>query len=155
MMHARIVPVLLSLFSVSSGKAFLGMCSMLRNEKRWVRSWIEWHLMVGVDHFFILDDKSDDGTTAILEEYSTMGVLTFLNPAQRRETLEDSNRSIRKSYVTNYSSFENTSITNTEVENGEEYYVAQLALDLNTDFNENMTHGAPKSGHIFDNGEVR
>jgi hypothetical protein len=155
-MNGRVAPILLSLFSVSSGKAFLGMCSMLRNEKRWVRSWIEWHLMVGVDHFFILDDKSDDGTTAILEEYSSMGVLTFLNPAQRRNTLlvDDSNSSTGAVYAMDTSLIENASAVNVSDERDEEYFT-QLALDLNIDFNENTTHVAPKSGHIFENGEVR
>lgn len=120
MLHRCILLIFLSLFSVSNGKAFLGMCSMLRNEKRWVRSWIEWHLMVGVDHFFMLDDKSDDGTTAILEEYSNMGVLTFLKPDQRREALEDTSNSTREGYFMN-SSFENTSATKISGENDEEY----------------------------------
>jgi len=155
MLYGRVLVVLFTLFSVSNGKAFLGMCSMLRNEKRWVRSWIEWHLMVGVDHFFMLDDKSDDGTTAILEEYSNMGVLTFLNPAQRRATLKNtSNHTVntREVYFMN-SSFENASATKIIEENDEEY-LKQLASDLNIDLSDNETRSFSKSRHVFENGEV-
>jgi hypothetical protein len=109
--------------------------------------------MVGVDHFFMLDDKSDDGTTAILEEYSNMGLLTFLNPYQRRETLEDTSKNTLEGYFMN-SSFENASATKIIDENEDEY-LKQLAFDLDIDLSDNETHAFSKSGHIFENGEVR
>ena len=156
-----VVPVLLSLISVIDGKAFLGMCSMLRNEERWVRSWIEWHLMVGVDHFFILDDNSDDGTTAILEEYSTMGVLTFLNPKRRgrrrqRTLLEGSTQednSNANSSLLEHFLAQNKTAAGAAGEEDVAYYT-QLALDLNLDPGDNTSYVTAKNGHVLKNGEV-
>ena len=57
---------------------FLGMCSVVKDEERWLRPWLEFHTMVGVEQFFIFDDGSTDGTLDILREYERRGLVTFM-----------------------------------------------------------------------------
>jgi glycosyltransferase involved in cell wall biosynthesis len=47
----------------------LAICAIVKNEARYIREWIEFHLLVGVDRFFIYDNDSDDETLDVLRPY--------------------------------------------------------------------------------------
>lgn len=53
-------------------------CSMFKNEADIARSNIENLLAQGVDHLIVADNLSTDGTTDILREYESQGVLTYV-----------------------------------------------------------------------------
>ena len=53
-------------------------CVDLRNEGRWLKEWIEFHLCAGFGHFYILEDGSDDNTKCFLEDYIERGVVTAI-----------------------------------------------------------------------------
>ena len=46
-----------------------------RNEAPYLREWLEYHLLIGFDAFFILNDGSDDDTQCVLDSYADAGVL--------------------------------------------------------------------------------
>lgn len=48
----------------------LSIVAVVKNEVRYLREWIEFHLMQGVEHFYITDNGSTDGTHEILKEYA-------------------------------------------------------------------------------------
>lgn len=59
-----------------SPSAYLAVCAMFRNEAPYLAEWIEFHRLVGVEHFFLYDNFSDDLSRAVLEPYVRAGVVT-------------------------------------------------------------------------------
>lgn len=57
---------------------YLSMVCMARNEGRYFREWIEFHRLVGVEHFAVYDNHSDDNTREILEPYRASGVVDII-----------------------------------------------------------------------------
>lgn len=47
----------------------LGIVTMFRNEANYLKEWIEYHHMLGVDHFLLYNDRSDDDWAKVLEPY--------------------------------------------------------------------------------------
>eukprot|EP01062_Namystynia_karyoxenos_P070343 TRINITY_DN65726_c0_g1_i1.p1 TRINITY_DN65726_c0_g1~~TRINITY_DN65726_c0_g1_i1.p1 ORF type:complete len:600 (+),score=149.12 TRINITY_DN65726_c0_g1_i1:100-1800(+) len=63
----------------SSGRAYsLALCCSTKDDAMWLAEWIEFHLLVGVDHFFIIDDESQDGSSDIIRAYAAAGVATYI-----------------------------------------------------------------------------
>lgn len=52
---------------------------MVRNEAPYMAEWIEFHRMMGVNHFFIYDNGSNDGTVELLSSYVDDGLVTLVN----------------------------------------------------------------------------
>lgn len=56
-----------------------------KNEGPFIKEWIEYHLIVGVEHFYIYDAGTDN-TADVLEEYVKRGLVTYIlwtnHPAQ-------------------------------------------------------------------------
>jgi Glycosyltransferase family 92 len=51
---------------------------MLQNKRRWVREWIEFHLMMGAEHFIIYDNNSTDLPLEVLQYYIDQGQVTYI-----------------------------------------------------------------------------
>jgi hypothetical protein len=54
----------LSLFSYE-----LGIVTLFRNEANYLKEWIEYHHMLGVDHFLLYNDRSSDNWEEVLKPY--------------------------------------------------------------------------------------
>jgi len=65
---------------------YLSICAIFRNEAVMLREWLPFHLAVGVDHFYLYDNGSDDNSREIIEPYRRRGVVTLTdwpaNPGQ-------------------------------------------------------------------------
>lgn len=58
-------------------KYYLSICSIFRNEAPYMREWIEFHRLMGVEHFFLYNNLSDDNYIEVLEEYIENGIVTL------------------------------------------------------------------------------
>jgi hypothetical protein len=47
----------------------LGIVTMFRNEANYLKEWVEYHHMLGVDHFLLYNDRSEDNWEEVLEPY--------------------------------------------------------------------------------------
>lgn len=56
----------------------LAIGAIFKNEAPYVLEWVAFHRAVGIDHFFVADNGSDDGTTAILADLAQAGVVTHI-----------------------------------------------------------------------------
>lgn len=56
---------------------YLSACTIVRDEAPYISEWIEFHRIVGVEHFYIYDDGSVDDTVAILNEIN-QGDITIM-----------------------------------------------------------------------------
>lgn len=55
----------------------LSICAVVKDEAPYLEEWLEYHLLKGVEHFFIYDNGSTDGTQNILDKYKTLGFVTW------------------------------------------------------------------------------
>jgi hypothetical protein len=72
--------LLLVIFSISCLDAFehrLSICAIFQNEAPYLKEWIDYHLKVGVDHFYLYNNNSTDHYDFILKPYITKGVVTL------------------------------------------------------------------------------
>ena len=56
---------------------YLSVCAIYRNESRYLREWIEFHRLVGVERFFLYDNLSEDDHRTILAPYVEEGTVTL------------------------------------------------------------------------------
>lgn len=62
-----------------SKKYNLSICALFKNEARCLKEWIEYHLLVGVDHFYLYNNGSKDRFFDILNPYIKKGVVSLVN----------------------------------------------------------------------------
>ncbi|MCP5492328.1 MAG: glycosyltransferase family 92 protein [Chlamydiales bacterium] len=65
----------------------LGIVSLFKNEANYLKEWIEYHRMVGVDHFLLYDNLSEDNWREVLAPYIEEGLVEVTenwgDPAQK------------------------------------------------------------------------
>lgn len=59
-------------------KFFLSACAVVKNEAPYIAEWIEWHLLVGVEHFYIYDNDSTDNLKEVLKPYMDQKLVTYV-----------------------------------------------------------------------------
>ena len=62
---------------VPEGGVYLAACSVYRNEAPYLREWIEFHRLVGVERFFLYDNGSTDEHLEVLAPYIEEGVVVL------------------------------------------------------------------------------
>ena len=55
----------------------LAIAAIFKNENRYLEEWIEFHRMVGFDHFFLYDNDGGEEARAILAGYMDQGLITL------------------------------------------------------------------------------
>jgi len=69
-----------------TSKYYLSMCAIFKNEAQYLKEWIEFHQLAGVEHFYLLNNRSTDDYQKVLEPYVKRGIV---NLYQWNYTLED------------------------------------------------------------------
>lgn len=54
----------------------LAICAIFKNEGKYIQEWIEYHKMIGVEHFYLYDNDSTDDIS-ILQQYIDDGTITL------------------------------------------------------------------------------
>ncbi|MCM1324602.1 MAG: glycosyltransferase family 92 protein [Acetobacter sp.] len=57
---------------------YLSVAAIMKNEKPYLKEWLEYHLMQGVEHFYLCDNDSTDGTEEYLKPYIDKGIITYI-----------------------------------------------------------------------------
>lgn len=58
---------------------YLSVVACFKDEGPFLREWIEFHLLNGVEHFYLYDNSSSDDPTKILKKYVDSAVLTLFS----------------------------------------------------------------------------
>ena len=56
----------------------LAVVSIMKNEDPYVKEWLDYHLLAGVNHFFIYDNESEDNFKEVLQPYIDAGLVTYI-----------------------------------------------------------------------------
>lgn len=70
------------LFSVSrhkykQKKYTISICAIFKNEAPYMKEWIEYYLIIGIDHFYLYNNNSEDDYKSILQPYIDKGLVTL------------------------------------------------------------------------------
>lgn len=64
-------------------KRFLSACAVVKNEGLYIKNWLDFHIKLGFEHFYIYNNGSTDQTTEILQPYIQKGLVTLTNWPER------------------------------------------------------------------------
>jgi len=65
-------------FKPRETKYYLSICAIFKNEASFLREWLEYHLIVGVEHFYLYNNFSDDSYKEILQPYIDKGIVDLI-----------------------------------------------------------------------------
>ena len=54
----------------------LAIVAIFKNEGRYIKEWLDYHLLAGVDHFYLYDNESNDNYKEIIAPYVKAGLVT-------------------------------------------------------------------------------
>lgn len=55
------------------------ICAIFKNEAPYLKEWIEFHRIIGIDHFYLYNNFSNDDFNNILKTYIDKGIVTLIN----------------------------------------------------------------------------
>lgn len=60
-------------------KADIALCAVFRDEGPWLKEWIEFHRLIGVSHFYLYNNCSNDNFWEVLKPYVDEGVIELFD----------------------------------------------------------------------------
>jgi hypothetical protein len=67
---------------------YLSVLSIFKNETMNLKLWIEHYLWQGVDHFYLIDNDSNDEPLSILQEYIDKGIVSYYFLPEKHKQVE-------------------------------------------------------------------
>lgn len=58
---------------------YLAVCAMFRDEAPYLAEWIEFHRLVGAEHFYLYDNLSEDRSRAVLAPWVRKGIVSVMD----------------------------------------------------------------------------
>ena len=74
----------------------VSICLIFKNEAPYLKEWIEYHRLIGVDHFYLYNNNSEDNFRDILEPYIANNIVTLVDFPQQYAQLAAYNDCYRK-----------------------------------------------------------
>ena len=60
-------------------KYYVSICAIFKNEARYMKEWIEFHRIIGIDHFYLYNNFSEDDYLSVLSPYIEQGIVTLID----------------------------------------------------------------------------
>lgn len=73
---------------ITNKKYKVSICAIFKNEALYLREWIEYHKIVGVEHFYLYNNNSEDNYEEILKPYISDGSVTFTQWPQNQAQMQ-------------------------------------------------------------------
>ena len=65
---------------------YLSVVVIAKNEGEYFKEWLDWHIALGVEKFYVYDNESTDSTKTVLEPYIQKGIVEYVYfPGYRRQ----------------------------------------------------------------------
>ncbi len=71
--------LLLLLVNAALSAYELSVVAMFRDESRYLKEWVDYHRLVGVEHFWLYNDHSKDNWQEVLQDYIDAGIVDAIN----------------------------------------------------------------------------
>lgn len=75
----EIIPDEENLLAQPGTKVEFAICSLFRNQDRYLSEWISYHSCLGIEHFYLYNDASVDNFSCILRPYIKAGLVTLFH----------------------------------------------------------------------------
>ncbi|MCR5099531.1 MAG: glycosyltransferase family 92 protein [Lachnospiraceae bacterium] len=73
----------------------LAVVAILKNEARYIREWIAYHHIVGVEHFYLYDNESTDDLSGTIKDFIDRGWVTYIEYPGNEVQLDAYNDAIK------------------------------------------------------------
>ena len=71
------------------GKKYrISLCGMFKNEGRFLKEWVEYYKMIGIDHLYMYNNNSEDNYLEILKPYIDNGFVTLIDWTKNHAQIE-------------------------------------------------------------------
>lgn len=72
-------------------KYTLSVCAVFKNEAKYLKEWIEYHRIIGVDHFYLYSNNSADDFRKVVNPYLLRRIVTLISWPDNWKDLTDEN----------------------------------------------------------------
>ena len=83
---------ILSFFSLFGYEHTVSIAAIFQNEAPYMKEWIEYHLAIGVDHFYLTNNRSEDDYLKVLKPYIDDGIVDLFHldtaPTSQKEWIK-------------------------------------------------------------------
>lgn len=66
------------IYKTSEYKYRISIAAIIKNEGEYIEEWLQFHILMGIEHFYVYDNESSDNTAEILKEYEKIGLVTYI-----------------------------------------------------------------------------
>lgn len=66
----------------------VSICAIFKDEGYYLREWIEFHKLIGIEHFYLYNNNSKDNYLEVLEPYVNDGVVTLIDWPYKQAQLD-------------------------------------------------------------------
>lgn len=77
MFRFAVMFLMLWVIPLEAKKYKLSVCAILQNEAPYLKEWIEFHRILGVEHFYLYNNRSVDKPLEVLKPYIEKGIVTY------------------------------------------------------------------------------
>ncbi|HCJ08065.1 MAG TPA: glycosyltransferase family 92 protein [Lachnospiraceae bacterium] len=82
--------------SSNEKKYKVSICAIFKNEAPYLKEWIEFNHIIGIEHFYLYNNNSDDDYISILQPYISSGLVTLVQWPKNQAQMECYNDCIVK-----------------------------------------------------------
>ncbi|MCL2331746.1 MAG: glycosyltransferase family 92 protein [Proteobacteria bacterium] len=65
------------LFKKKNCKNYLSVCAIAKDEGEYIKEWLDYHILFGVDKFYLYDNESTDNMAEVLKPYIDRGIVDY------------------------------------------------------------------------------
>lgn len=86
-------------FKAYSYEYEISACCIFQNEDRFLKEWIDYHQLIGVEHFYMYDNQSTDNSFNVIEPYVKAGIVDYIPWEKDFDTPEEWWQVQREAYI--------------------------------------------------------
>lgn len=85
-------------FLYSAETYYLTVCAIFHNEARFMKEWIDYHRVIGVEHFYLYNNESTDNYQEILQPYINKGIVELTDWPHRAPKIQFATKTQASAY---------------------------------------------------------